>query len=81
MYDLGDVSEQRWFLQSEVVSLTPNPPSWFENQNIQNNNIASYPTIYECEASILTLREECSLRVFENRIPRGIRIKSGEASQ
>ena len=42
--------------------------------------------LYGCEAWSLTLREECRLRVFENRIlkgifgPRRMRIGSGEGS-
>ena len=36
--------------------------------------------LYGCETWSLTLREECRLRVFENRIlgPRGMRMGSGE---
>ena len=42
--------------------------------------------LYGCETWSLTLREECRLRVFENRIlgeylgPRGMRMGSGEGS-
>jgi hypothetical protein len=35
---------------------------------------------YGCEIWSLTLREECWLRVFESRIPRGVKIWSGESS-
>jgi len=30
------------------------------------------PVVYGCETWSLTLREECTLRVFENRVPRRI---------
>jgi len=49
--------------------------SSFISQNIQ---IKTYKTItlpviwYECETWSLTLREECRLRVFENRVLRRI---------
>ena len=54
----------------------------------QNYKIKIYKTIilpvvlYGCEAWSLTLREECRLRVFENRIPRQIfgPKRSGEGS-
>jgi hypothetical protein len=48
----------------------------------KNNNIV----LYGCEARSLILREECNLRVLENRIlrrifsPRGMRMGSEEGS-
>jgi hypothetical protein len=33
--------------------------------------------LYCCEAWSLTLREECRLRIFENRILRGMRAQEG----
>ena len=47
--------------KNKIVSLYK-----FENYNMLNNNIVS------CEIRSLTLREERSLRVFENRIQRRI---------
>jgi len=38
----------------------------------KNINIRTYLTVYGCETWSLTLREECSLRVFENRVLRKI---------
>ena len=50
----------------------------------KNLKIKIYKTIilpvvlYGCEAWPLTLREEHRQRLFENRIPTGVRMESGE---
>ena len=53
--------------------------SFFSSSSLSENiNIKIYRNInlpivlHECETWSLTLREECRLRVFENRVPRRI---------
>ena len=42
----------------------------YKNYVVQNNNFAYF--LYGCETLPLTLREECSLMVLENRVLRRI---------
>jgi hypothetical protein len=73
-------------IQEEVKSrLKSRNSCYYLAQNLLSCNLLSknvkikiYSTIilpvvlYECETWLLTLREECRLRVFENRVLRGI---------
>jgi hypothetical protein len=40
----------------------------FKNIKITIYKTIILPVLYECEMWLLTLREECRLRVFENRV-------------
>ena len=58
-----------FFLQCEVVSLTPKP----KMATIKINKTIILPVVlYGCETWSLALSEECRLRVFGNRILRRI---------
>ena len=70
-----------------MLSLKTNIVAQFIDSRQKEYILLRMPVVlYDCEIWSLTLREECRLRVFENRIlrqicgPRGMLIRSGEDS-
>ena len=85
---LGTTSTNQNSVQEEIKSRSKSGSAWYHlMQNLssssllsKNINIKIYRTItlpvvlYGCETQSLTLWEECSLRVFENRVLRRILV-------